>query len=117
MSRRLRVRENPVSSFVGGIVGLIFTVIGLTVVIPQAGAFGFLWTGIALVGAIMSFYNAFSDRGIAKEIIDVSEDDGGAPAPRESAASRLTQLKELKDAGLITSAEYEQRRAVIVREL
>jgi hypothetical protein len=116
MSRKLRVRENPTSSFVGGVVAVVLFFFGLGK-ISEMGGFGVLWTLAALVAAIVSFYNAFSDEGVAKEIIEVPDDVRSDPAPAMSPASRLTQLKELRDQGLITADEYEERRAAIVSEL
>jgi hypothetical protein len=40
-----------------------------------------------------------------------------APAPGPDAAARLTKLKSLRDAGLITQQEYETKRAQILSEL
>jgi hypothetical protein len=115
MGRKLRVRDNPTSSFIGGVVAIVMMCFGAANM-QDMGGFGVLWIFGTLAAALASFYNAFSDRGIAKEIIEV-DDDRSVAAPRKSAASRLTQLMELKEQGLITAAEYEQRRAVIVREL
>jgi hypothetical protein len=60
MSRRYRVRPNPVGSFFGGLVALGMVGIGIFIAIPMIGAFGVVWTIAAAVGAIISFYNAFS---------------------------------------------------------
>jgi hypothetical protein len=108
------------------------------VAIPDgAGFFKLFWVGIALVGAGTSFYNAFSRRGIATEVIDVDDDaahsdgyqgidrrrrvrsavaaDPGLPA--QSAEARLSTLKGLLEKQLITPQEYEERRQEIVRTL
>ena len=117
MPRRLRVRQNPIGSFLGGIISVVFVIIGVSEVIPNTGAFGIVWTLFALVGAVTSFYNAFSDEGIADKIIDVP-DDAPNPAPqRTDAETRLCRLGDLKAKGLITVVEYEQRRNTILNGL
>jgi hypothetical protein len=115
MARKLRIRANPTGSFFGGIICLVFVGIGLCVVIPAAGAFGVFWTVLALAGTITSFYNAFSERGIASEIIEVDED--GIDAPARSVESRLRKLNDLRAKGLVTEAEHQRRREEILREL
>lgn len=101
-------------SLVGGIVGLVFVFIGLFVAIPHVGAFGVLWTLIAVVITVTSLYNAFSDRGVATEIIEVSDD---SPGESNDPEARLRRLDDLKAKSLITPAEYEHRRAQILNEL
>ena len=101
-------------SLIGGIVGLVFVFIGLFVVIPGAGGFGVIWTLAAVAGTLISFYNAFSERGVATEIIEVPDD--GSPEPADPEA-RLRRLNDLKAKSLITPAEYEHRRAQILNEL
>ena len=115
MVRKLRIRPNPAGSFFGGIICLVFVGIGLCVVIPAAGVIGVLWTVMASLGAISGFYNAFSERGIASEIIEVDEDS--IDAPTRSVESRLRKLDDLRAKGLVTAAEHERRRAEILREL
>lgn len=120
MARKLRIRPNPVGSFFGGILALVFVGIGVFFVIPNAGAFGVFWTLMAVIGAVTSFYNAFSDRGIATEIVEVDDDgnrsDGGMTGTRSTEA-RLHQLDQLRARGVVTAEEHERRRAEILREI
>jgi len=101
-------------SFFGGIFATVFVFIGIFVAIPAAGGFGVLWTLVAAAGAVTSFYNAFSERGIATEIIDVPDDAPPQPADPEA---RLRRLGDLKAKNLITPAEYERRRSEILNAL
>ncbi len=117
MSRKLRVRQNPVMSFFGGIVGLVFVYLGVSHAVPDAGGFGVLWTLGALAATIVSFYNAFSARGVATEIIDVPDGVSTNSAPKEDFATRLVRLDDLKGKGLISASEYEERRTVILEDL
>src|SRR4051812_44451176 len=114
MPRKLGVRQNPAMSMFGGVFGLVFVIIGLVVVIPTFGAFGVLWTVIAAVGAGMSFYNALSPRGVATEIIELSDD---APMKTSNVEQRLRSLDDLKRKDLVSEAEYQSRRAEILRSI
>jgi hypothetical protein len=102
MSRKLRVRPSPVMSFFGGIVGLVFVYLGSSHAVPDAGEFGMLWTLGALVITVVSFYNAFSSRGVATEIIDLPGEKATDSAPKESVEVRLVRLDDLKAKGLIS---------------
>ena len=62
MRRRMRYRPSRANCIFGGIVGIIFTCIGLFVAIPAAGAFGVLWTLIAL--AISATTNPLARRAL-----------------------------------------------------
>ena len=115
--QRLRVRQNPVASFFGGVVGIVFFIVGMIFVIPHAGAFGMVWTLLALAGAVTSFYNALSNRGIADRIIDVPDAHAATAWQSADAETRLRQLDDLKNKGLLTPAEYQERRRKILETL
>ena len=61
----------------------------------------------------------FSLRRAALSVSRVSAQTSAASRATEqaSAAERLTQLGELVDAGLVTDAEYEEKRQSIVSQL
>ena len=120
--RRIRVRPGKAASLVSFVMGLAFVVIGLVAVIPMAGPFGLLWTGVAAAITVMNGVNAFGKKGVASMEIETEEDGpagGGrqAHAAAPDARERLEQLKELEAAGLITQKEYEEKREEILREL
>ena len=117
MPQRLRVRQNPVASFFGGVVGIVFFIVGIVFAIPQAGAFGTIWTLVALIGAVTSFYNAFSDEGIVDKVIDVPDDHAATAWQSADAETRLRQLDGLKNKGLLTPVEYQERRRKILKAL
>ena len=118
MPRTYRVRNNPVGSFVGGIVGICVLVFGLSHFgLGDGGGFVFLWASVVIGGVLVSFYNAFSARGVADKIVETDELENPALAPPLDAAARLRQLGDLRRQGLITAAEYDQRQAEIVRRL
>ena len=125
--KRVTYRPSKSGSVLGGVVGVIFVLIGLFVVIPSfsmtggfGAIFGVLWTIIAGVIAGTNFYQAFGKGYIGPEIH--IEEEGkpehaqDAPAPSDTQA-RLTELRALYDQRLITQEEYEQKRKEILEEL
>lgn len=127
MRKRVTYRPSKSGSVMGGVVGIIFVLIGLFVVIPSfsmtggfGAIFGVLWTIIAGVIAGTNFYQAFGKGYIGPEIH--IEEEGGAEHAQDTAApgdtqARLTELRTLYDQRLITQEEYEQKRKEILEEL
>ena len=125
--KRVTYRPSKSGSVLGGVVGVIFVLIGLFVVIPTfsmgggfGAIFGVFWTILAAVIAGMNFYQAFGKGYIGPEIHieeeGKSEHAQDAPAPGDAQA-RLTELRTLYDQRLITQEEYEQKRKEILEEL
>lgn len=108
-------REVSILSF---LMGVIFTGIGLFVVIPMIssnggpGWFGIVWTLGALGMTIFHGVNAFTDRGIAVEEIQFDSKDSS-----KSASERLAEIEEMKNRGIISQAEYNQKRAEIIAKI
>ncbi len=85
----MRIRPGRTRSLIGGVVALIVTAIGL-VIMPSAGMpggmggmpgasdpfaiFRIAWVAIGLIGAGVSFYNAFSSKGVSLYEIDPRDD-------------------------------------------
>ena len=115
--KRVTYRPSKTASAFGGVVGIIFIVIGLLVAIPTFGLFGLLWTAIAVGITIMNFYQAFGKKYVGPEISIEEEGERPAPAGGSDVKRRLEQLEELKSAGLLTEEEYRQKRAEILGEL
>ena len=91
MRKRVTYRPSKSGSVMGGVVGVIFVLIGLFVVIPSSsmaggfGAiFGVLWTIIAGVIAGTNFYQAFGKGYIGPEIH--IEEEGGTEHAQDAAA-------------------------------
>ena len=125
--KRVTYRPSKSGSVLGGVVGVIFVLIGLFVVIPTfsmgggfGAIFGVFWTILAAVIAGTNFYQAFGKGYIGPEIHieeeGKSEHAQDAPAPGDAQA-RLTELRALYDQRLITQEEYEQKRREILEEL
>ena len=127
MRKRVTYRPSKSGSVMGGVVCVIFVLIGLFVVIPSfsmtggfGAIFGVLWTIIAGVIAGTNFYQAFGKGYIGPEIH--IEEEGGTEHAQDAAApgdtqARLTELRALYDQRLITQEEYEQKRKEILEEL
>lgn len=113
MRRKVTYRPSKAQSVLGGVVGVIFVLMGLFVVIPQGGLFGLFWTGGAAAITVINLYQAFGEGYIGPDI--EIEDDGTEMA--ESAEERLKKLQALYDQRLITTEEYEEKRKEILREL
>ena len=113
------------------IVSIGFVIIGVTVVIPNAGGFGVLWTLVAASFAVIAVVNMVRKNGLAHRVAyDVEQDMGenivgmmeDAPhswdgSPKGSIEERLRELRNLYDLRLITDDEYEAKRQETLREL
>lgn len=127
MKKRVTYRPSKAQGAFGVVWGGIFVLIGLFVVVPAFGAFGLLWTCAAIAITGMNAYRAFG-KGYAGPEIQIEEDEGTheelfpenhehIPSTALDAKQRLEQIKTLKDAGLITDREYQEKRRVILKEL
>ena len=119
--QRVTYRPSKSSSVFGGVVGVIFVLIGVFVVIPTFGPFGILWTLFAAAITGMNLYQALGKGYVGPEIH--IEEDGSepcetpVPAGGASAQDRLTELRTLYDQRLITQEEYEEKRREILKDL
>jgi hypothetical protein len=111
----VRVRPSKSMSLTALVVGVGFVIVGLLVIVPQFGLFGVLWTLVALGIAIYHGANVFLRRGAALYQVDV--EGGDRPADGPDVAGRLEHLDELRRAGRVSEAEYQEQRARILRDL
>lgn len=96
----MRIRPGRTRSLVGGILGLAITFVGLWMLSRFGGVGGppwpfmVLWVIVGLGGAAVSFYNAFSKRGLPLYEVDTEADRGtfcprcGKPIGREDTFCR-----------------------------
>lgn len=137
MKRRIRRKPSKASAGMSFAMGIVFVIIGLTVVIPASfrsgflpvGLFGFAWTGFAAAITVTNGMYLFGKRESPDlfdryEIEDVEEGErspfDAAPPPAASQPSpeaRLRQLEELREKRLITANEFEEKRKEILKEL
>jgi len=117
MSPHARIRPSKLRSKVGVAIGSVFTLAGILVVIPKMVStegpiwFGVLWTLAALGGTIFYAANAFTDHGIATDVVEFDRELTG------SAEERLEKLSRLRGNGVITDDEYASRRSAILDEI
>ena len=116
MSRkRVTYRPGKTQGVFGVVWGGIFILIGVAVVIPNFGAFGILWTLMAVGITGFNAYCAFG-KGYAGPEINI-EEDGGSARSADSAEARLQELRNLYDRSLITEEEYEAKKQEILKDL
>jgi hypothetical protein len=87
----MRIRPGKTRSLIGGILMLVVMIVGLLMMPGDlgiggpmgsaVGIFKILWIAVGLIGAAVSFYNAFSEEGVPLYEVDVGEESGsGADA-------------------------------------
>lgn len=112
--KNIRVKPGKAQSTMGFVMGILFVLIGLFVAIPTFGLFGLFWTGVALAITVVNGLNAFGKKGVpTMEIYSEEEDGESGRSPEE----RLQVLQRLYDQRLITTEEYERKRAEILKDL
>jgi predicted lipid-binding transport protein (Tim44 family) len=83
----MRIRPGRERSLVGGVVALLVMVVGVVMMLSFGGLSNFMlpflliWVLIGLVGAAVSFYNAFSRRGLPLYELDVDRDQDSVFCP------------------------------------
>ena len=108
MMARGRIRPSKPASILGLIVGIGLVLFGVAVGIPTFGAFGVLWTIVAIVITAYSAVNAFTKQGIAEQVVEFDE---------QTVEERLRRLEDLKRAGVLSDVEYQEQRRRIITEL
>ena len=143
MKRNIRYKPSKLSAAMSVVVGVVFVIIGLTMVIPgtfssgflPVALFGLLWTGLAAAIAVVNALYLMGKRDNANfyggyEITDEDPAEPSTPAFRPDSPdhqhitptgldpkARLEQLETLKEAGLLTPEEYDQKRREILNGL
>jgi hypothetical protein len=87
----MQIRPGRERSLVAGVVALLLMVVGVVMMLSLGGFSGGLsnfllpflvvWVLIGLVGAAVSFYNAFSRRGLPLYEVDMDQEREGAYCP------------------------------------
>ena len=147
MKRNIRYKPGKASAAMGMVGGIVFVVIGLTMVLPMTfgsgflpvGLFGLLWTGFAAATVVVNALYLFGKRDHSGLFgrYEITDEEPDAPAPPGPAPTfrpdspdhehiapagldpkaRLEQLETLKEAGLLTPKEYEAKRQEITKDL
>ena len=121
MRIRGRIRPSRPMSVIGLVTGIVFTGIGLFVVIPEAGPFGIIWTLLAVGATVYYGSNALSERGMAHAMMDFEtgppDASMGSRTEKKSVEGRLRELDSLRSEDLINQQEYDSQRQRILDEL
>ena len=78
--RKVTYRPGKAQGIFGIVWGCVFILIGLVVVVPAAGAFGLLWTAMAVGITAMNAYQSFGKKYRGPEIHIEEEDEEGSAA-------------------------------------
>ena len=147
MKRNIRYKPGKASAAMGMVGGIVFVVIGLTMVLPMTfgsgflpvGLFGLLWTGLAAATVVVNALYLFGKRdhtGLFGRY-EITDEEPDAPAPPGPAPTfrpdspdhehiapsgldpkaRLEQLETLKEAGLLTPKQSEAKRQELTKDL
>lgn len=124
MRKRVILRPSKGASAAAFAMGIVFTCIGIFVVIPGTlmlgpiGLFGLVWTGMAVWITVSHGRYLFGKKDspgmIGMTGVEIVDED--APS-EQSAEERMRQLRSLYDQRLITQEEYEEKRKEILKEL
>ena len=136
MRRNIRYKPSKASAAMSVVVGILFTLIGIFVVIPSVGLFGVVWTLFAVGITVANVGQAMGKKNFMPQI-QVEDEDGfhdvdkftrrevsfrpdapdhmhitGAGLPLKK---QMEQLDVLMKAGLLTEEEYDQMRKEIMK--
>lgn len=143
MKKNIRYKPSKLSAAMGVVVGVLFVIIGLTMVLPATfgsgflpiGLFGLVWTGLAAVMTVVNVLYLLGKRDNTNLYggYEITDED---PSRQEVSSfgydspdhqhitptgldpkARLEQLETLKEAGLLSDEEYTQKRKEILRGL
>lgn len=127
--KRIKVKPGKTQSKLGFFVGIAFCIIGCVVVIPVAGLFGVLWTGVAVAITVINYKNGFSEEGVATHEIVIDEtmdevernrsavgDNRKTESVGDDIEVKLKKLNSLYEQGLITATEFEAKRKELLDE-
>ncbi len=99
------IRPSKEWSAVLMIAAIIMCVYGVVSVIPSKGAFGVIWTLVAVMIAVFSGINAFG-KGFPIYRIDSGSDSAERPTSEKS----FQIIQRLYNQGVISKEEYDQLR-------
>ena len=118
MAKRIHVRPGRGQSKLGFVVGIVFSLIGVVMVIPTFGLFGIFWIAIAGWITYVNYKNGFTDEQIDSHVIDIEDNGQDITVTRHGGyhtysydtkendmETRLRKLQNLYDQSLITYDE------------
>lgn len=142
MSKKIRYKPGKAQARMGLVMGILFIILGVTLVIPMTfqsgipaiGLFGIVWTAIAVYNTVINakVLSGKTDEEMygSYEVTETRSRPSGPAVPAGgegehdhissvslNAKERLEQLEHLKGAGLLTNEEYRIKREEILRDL
>jgi len=120
MNQRYNVRPGKGQSMFGFIAGIIFVLLGFTVVLPTFGTFGIVWVIFTIGITVMHGLNAFTQKGVATHRVDVTTEANTSTEAIKQSNDRfdekLRKLHQLKQEGILTDEEYEEKKKQMLNE-
>lgn len=101
-------RPGNMMSVMGLILGLVMLAIVIFYVIPKIGQTGYIYAAAALLICAMNVFTIINSSRNTRKI---------KKNPADELAERLRRLDELREQGVITQQEYEEKRREILREI
>lgn len=121
--RRITYRQSKASIALNIAVSIFMVAVGIFMLISANDSFATIfisfWLIFVITSTVISVRRACGDKGYTPEI-EIYEDSAptaGMSTANESAEQRLEQLRQIYERRLITSEEYEQKKAEILRQL
>lgn len=110
--------SKPVSAL-AAIVGAGFIILGIAVVIPGGGLFGWLWTIFAFLITAFHLFNLLFAKGLAEQVYDIASTDEKQfnEVGHRMVEDRLKKLDSLKHKGIVSEAEYRCQREKILNDI
>ncbi len=94
--------------------GVIIIFLGLLTPLPfMIVPFGIIWTSMAIFNTYRAYKNGFTEKGLAIYEIDSYSNDNKNEHDFEE---KLRKIEKLKEDGLISEYEYNQKRSEIMKK-
>ena len=125
MREKKTMSRGAKQALVEGLIMAVLAVLGAVYGVPKLGMFGVVWVVAAGAIALVDLYRALiKSRRMGRNAPAAPAAPAEPPAPPASepceegpAEERLRKLQSLRDEGLLTPEEYEQKRHEILRDL
>lgn len=112
-------RPSKTISALAAIVGVCAILVGMLVILPQEGVFGWVWVGGSFLFTGFHLYNVIFDAGFAENVYEGMLIDSTKikDASHATVEDRLRKLNALRKKGGISEEEYNKQREKIINEI
>ncbi len=122
MREKKTMSRGAKQALVEGLIMAVLAVLGAVYGVPKLGMFGVVWVVAAGAIALVDLYRALikshrMGRNAPAAPAEPPAPPASEPCEEGPAEERLRKLQSLRDEGLITPEEYEQKRHEILRDL